>query len=139
MKTTGSWRTPARFIASWQSPRAEEPSPNQPTATRRSSRMRKASAQPTATGSIAGRWLTIAIIPRRVSADDVHAQVAVERRADVVRPHRRRDADRGGLVPSPRVERPGDLALLVEDVAALLDPAREHHVPVDAEEVVPVE
>ena len=50
------------------SPRAEEPSPNQPIATRFSSRIRKASAQPTATGSIAGRWLTIAISPRRTSA-----------------------------------------------------------------------
>ena len=68
MKTTGSRRTPARFIASWQSPRAEAPSPNQPTATRLSSRMRKASAHPTATGSIAGRWLTIAIRPRFASA-----------------------------------------------------------------------
>jgi hypothetical protein len=67
-KTTGSLRTPASVIASWQSPRADAPSPNQPTATRFSSRMRKASAQPTATGSIAGRWLTIAISPRLESA-----------------------------------------------------------------------
>ena len=50
------------------SPRAEAPSPNQPTATRFSSRIRKASAQPTATGSIAGRWLTIASRPRFESA-----------------------------------------------------------------------
>ena len=50
------------------SPRADAPSPNQPSATRRSSRIRKASAQPTATGSIAGRWLTIEISPSRASA-----------------------------------------------------------------------
>ena len=59
---------PANVIASCVSPRAEAPSPNQPTATRASSLIRKASAQPTATGSIAGRWLTIAIIPSRASA-----------------------------------------------------------------------
>ena len=68
MKTIGSRRTPARFIASCASPRPAEPSPNQPSATLFSSRIRKASAAPTATGSIAGRWLTIEIIPSRRSA-----------------------------------------------------------------------
>ena len=68
MNTIGRRRTPAMFIASCASPRAADPSPNQPTATRFSSRMRKASAQPTATGSIAGRWLTIEIVPSRMSA-----------------------------------------------------------------------
>ena len=68
MNTTGSWRTPAKFIASCVSPRAAAPSPNQPTATRVSSRIRKASAKPTTTGSIAGRWLTIAISPSFGSA-----------------------------------------------------------------------
>ena len=68
MKTMGRLRTPARFIASCASPRAIAPSPDQPTATRFSSRIRKASAQPTATGSIAGRWLTMAIRPSRWSA-----------------------------------------------------------------------
>src|SRR5581483_8225361 len=67
-KTTGSARTAAKFIPSCVSPRAEAPSPNHATATRFSSRMRKASAQPTATGSIAGRCETIAIRPRRASA-----------------------------------------------------------------------
>src|SRR5213083_1449699 len=122
MNTTGSLRTPARFIASWQSPRAEAPSPNQPTATRRSSRIRKASAQPTATGSIAGRWLTIASRPSFESAmwtlpslrravpaphvlredppgldtpGHVDAHVAVERRTDVLRAHGGRDSDAG--------------------------------------------
>ena len=70
---------------------------------------------------------------------DVHAHVAVERRADVLRPHRGRDADRGRLVTPARVERAGDLALLVEDVAALLDAARDEHVAVDAEEILAVE
>ena len=71
--------------------------------------------------------------------DDVDAHVAVERRADVLRAHRGGDADRGGLVPAAGVERAGDLALLVEDVAALLDPARDQHVAVDAEQVLAVE
>ena len=54
------------------SPRARRrgrprPSPHQASATRRSSRIRKASAMPTATGSMAGRWLTIACSPSRAS------------------------------------------------------------------------
>ena len=79
------------------------------------------------------------IAPRLDAAHDVNAHVAVERRSDVVRPHRRRDAHRRALVPAARVERAGDLPLLVEDVAALLDPARDEHVAVDPEEVLPVE
>ena len=55
------------------SPRARRRAPRRPRRTSRprrarSSRIRNASAQPTATGSIAGRWLTIAIRPRRASA-----------------------------------------------------------------------
>ena len=53
--------------------------------------------------------------------------------------HRRRDADRRGLVAAAGVERAGDLPLPVEDVPALLDPARDQHVPVDAEQVLAVE
>ena len=112
--TTGRRRTPARFIASCASPRAEPPSPNQPSATRGSLRTRKASAQPTATGSIAGRCETIVSVPRpdvaevhvavaaprravaapevlgddapgRHAAHDVHAEVALGRAADVLR------------------------------------------------------
>src|SRR6476661_2959333 len=165
MKTTGSLRTPAKFIPSCASPRCIAPSPNHATATRFSSRIRKASAQPTATGSIAGRWLTIASRPRFESAmctlpslplvgpshvlgedppgldtaRDVDAHVAMERRAHVLRAHRGGDADRGGLVPAAGVERARDLALLVEDVAALLDPARDEHVAVDGEQVLAVE
>ena len=44
-----------------------------------------------------------------------------------------------GLVAASRVERAGNLALAVEDVAALLDPARDEHVAVDAEQVLAVE
>jgi hypothetical protein len=73
------------------------------------------------------------------SPGDVDAHVAVEGCADVLRAHRRRDADGRGLVPAPRVERARDLSLLVEDVAALLDPARDHHVPVDPEQVLAIE
>ena len=77
--------------------------------------------------------------PRLDAARNVHAHVAVEGRADVVGSHRGGDADGGGFVPSPRVERPGNLPLPVEDVAALLDPARHDHVAVDLEQVFAVE
>ena len=55
-------------MASWASPRAIAPSPDQATATRGSRRIWKASAQPVATGISAGRWLTIATRPSRMSA-----------------------------------------------------------------------
>ena len=55
--------------------------------------------------------------PRLDAARDVDAHVAMERRADVVRAHRRGDADGRALVPAARVERARDLPLLVEDVA----------------------
>jgi hypothetical protein len=73
------------------------------------------------------------------AARDVHAHVAVQRRADVVGAHRRPDAHRRRLVAAAGVEGAGDLPLAVEDVAALLDAARDEHVPVDAEEVLAVE
>ena len=73
------------------------------------------------------------------AAGDVDAHVAVQRRPDVVRAHRRGDTHGRGLVAAPRVERARDLALPVEDVAALLDPARDQQVPVDAEQVLAVE
>ncbi len=73
------------------------------------------------------------------SACDVHAHVAVEGCPDVVRPHRRRDADGRRLVAAPGVEGAGDLPLLVEDVTALLDPPRGEHVAVDREEILAVE
>ena len=78
--------------------------------------------------------------PRLDAARDVDAHVAVRAAC------RRRPAPiavatptAARLVPAARVEGAGDLALLVEDVAALLDPARDQHVAVDGEEVVAVE
>ena len=73
------------------------------------------------------------------AARDVDAHVAMQRRADVVRAHGRAHADCGALVPASRVEGAGDLALLVEDVTALFDRARDQHVPVHREEVLAVE
>ena len=77
--------------------------------------------------------------PRLDAAHDVDAHVAVQRRADVVGAHRGRDADRRAFVAAAGVERARDLPLPVEDVPALLDAARDQHVPVDAEEVLAVE
>jgi hypothetical protein len=72
-------------------------------------------------------------------ASDVDAHVAVERCAHILRAHGRRDADRGRFVAAPGVERARDLPLLVEDVPALLDPARDQHGAVDPEQVLAVE
>ena len=72
-------------------------------------------------------------------ARDVDSHVALQRSADVVRAHRGRDADRRALVAAPRVERPRDLALLVEDVTALLDAAGDQHAAVHPEQVLLVE
>jgi hypothetical protein len=77
--------------------------------------------------------------PRLDAARDVDAHVAMQWRADVVGAHRGGDPDRRGLVAATGVERARDLALPVEDVAALLEPARQHHVPVDLEQVLAVE
>ena len=169
MNTTGSWRTPAKFMPSWVSPRADralaEPGRPRRGAPRGCETRVPRRPRP---GSIAGRWLTIAIRPeahvghvhvavapcvgpvlaahvvredppRLDAARDVDAHVAMQRRADVLGLHRRRDADRRGLVAAPRVERAGDLALAIEDVAAFLDPARDQHVAVDLEQVLAVE
>src|SRR5262249_20204279 len=77
--------------------------------------------------------------PRLETPGDVDADVALERRADVVRPHRAPDADRGCLVAPAGIEGAWDLALLVEDVATLLDRARGQHAAEDAEQVLAVE
>jgi hypothetical protein len=77
--------------------------------------------------------------PRLDAARDVHAHVAVQRRADVFIAHRRRDADRRRLVAAAGVERAGDLPLPVEDVAALLHATRGQHVAVDPEQVLAIE
>ena len=96
-------------------------------------------AVPPARGAVHPAHVVGEDAPGLQAAHDVHAQVAVKRRADVVGLHRRRDPDRGGLVPASRVERAGDLALLVEDVSALLEPARDQHVAVDRQQVLAVE
>ncbi len=117
---------------------------------------------------MAGRWLTIetrpeggvgevevGVAPARVAVDapevvgedppgldaayDVDAHVAVQRRSDVVQLHCHGDGDRGGLVSATRVEAAGDLPLLVEDVAALLDAARDEQVAEDGEQTFAVE
>jgi hypothetical protein len=108
------------------SPRADAPSPNQPTATRDSSRIRAA--------HVLGEDP-----PRLDAPHDVDAHVAVKRCPHVLRPHRRSDADGSCLVAAPGVEGAGDLSLAVQDVAALLDPSRHEHVAVDAEQVLAVE
>ena len=77
--------------------------------------------------------------PRLDSTRDVHAHVPLQRAPDVVGSHRGRDAHGRGLVAAPRVERAGDLSLLVEDVAPLLDSAGDQHVAVDAQEVLAIE
>src|SRR6187551_3892693 len=77
--------------------------------------------------------------PRLDAAGDVDAHVALQRRPHVVRAHRRPDAHRGGFVPAPGVEGPGNLPLLVEDVPALLDRPGDEHVAVHPEEVLAVE
>jgi hypothetical protein len=77
--------------------------------------------------------------PRLDAARDVHAHVAMQRRADVLCAQCGPDANGGRFVPTSRVERPGDLPLLVEDVPAFLDPARQQHLAVDTEQVLAVE
>ena len=124
--TTGSRRTPARFMPSCASPRADAPSPHQATATRFSSRIvnarRHAHRDRQHRGQVADhrvqpesgvadvdvpvaaarRAVDAAHVlredaPRLDAARDVDTHVALQRRADVVRPHRGRDADRGRL------------------------------------------
>jgi hypothetical protein len=77
--------------------------------------------------------------PRLDAARDVDAHVALERRADVVRPHCGGNAHGGSLVPAPGVEGSGDLPLLVEDVPALLDRTGDQHVAVHPQQVLAVE
>src|SRR5256714_4128646 len=74
--------------------------------------------------------------PRLDAAHDVNAHVAVQWCTDVVGAHRRGHAHGGAFVAAAGVERARDLALAVEDVAALLDPAAHEHVSVDAEEIL---
>jgi hypothetical protein len=73
------------------------------------------------------------------TARDVHAHVTVQRSAGILGAHRRRHPDRGRLVAPPGIEGAGNLALLVEDVAALFDPARYQHVAIHSEEICPIQ
>ena len=156
------------FIASCASPRCHRAVARPGHRHARLLRILNASAAPTATGISAGRWLTIAIRPSRMSAmctlpslparqavgaahvlgedpprlgaaGHVHAHVALDRRAHVVACIAVATPTAGALVAAAGVEAAGDLALAVEDVPALLDPARDQHVAVDLEEVLAVE
>ena len=62
--TTGSFWTPAQFIASWKSPLEVEPSPNQVSAQRASPRSLNAIAIPVATSIMSGSIETIPTQPR---------------------------------------------------------------------------
>ena len=77
--------------------------------------------------------------PRLDAAVEVQAEVAVQRRRHVLGRHGRRHADRGRLVALAGVERPGQLALLVEHVPALVEAPREQQRMQDAQERVAVE
>ncbi len=149
MKTTGSRRTPADGDA------ALVTDPKSERAAHRDREHRRQVADHRDQAQVRVRHVDVAVAtlgrpvgathvlgedpPRLDTAGDVDAHVAVERRPDVVRPHRGRNTDRRGLVSAPGVERARDLPLLVEDVTALLDPARDHHVAVDPEQVLAVE
>ena len=62
-KITGSFCTPAQFMASWKSPRDVEPSPNQVIATRCSPRILNAIARPVATSIMSGSIETMPTQP----------------------------------------------------------------------------
>ena len=73
------------------------------------------------------------------AAGDVDAEIPVQRRTHVLGRHRRRHPDRRRLVPPAGVERPGDLPLLVQDVAHLLEAARRQHRAVERDQRAAVE
>ena len=161
---TGSFCTPAQFIASWKSPREVEPSPNHVIATRCSPRSLNAIASPVAISIMSGsietiptqpfvrspKWTLPSRPPVMPSARpmywakmragstpriDVRREVAVQDAEPVLRGHRPGRAGRHGLLAEAVVERAGDLALAVERHRALLDPAHHQH---RAEEPDPV-
>ena len=74
-KITGSFCTPAQFIASWKSPREVEPSPNQVIAQRCSPRSLNAIAMPVAISIMSGSIETMPTQPLRAVAE-VHVAVA---------------------------------------------------------------
>ena len=77
--------------------------------------------------------------PRLEPADDVHRHVPLRRRGDVLWTKSQPGADRGALVPAARVEAAGDLALLVEEQAPLLDAAVQKHVAERVDQLGPRE
>ena len=73
-KSTGSFQTAARFTASWKSPSLVPPSPLNVAATRGSLRSWAARARPSATGSMAPRWL---IMPTMCFSSSAEVERAV--------------------------------------------------------------
>ena len=163
---TGSFWTPAQFIASWKSPREVEPSPNQVSAARCSPRSLKAIARPVATSIMSGSIETIPTQPTRRSP-----KWTLPSRPPVIPPsrpmywpkirsgvtprircaarsrcrtqsrsravHRPGRPGRHGLLPEAVVERARDLALAVEHHRPLLDAAHQEHRPQEADPVLP--
>ena len=77
--------------------------------------------------------------PRLEPADDVHRHVPLRRRRDVLRTKSQPGADRGALVPATGVEAAGNLPLLVEEQAPLLDAAVQKHVAQHVDQLGPRE
>ena len=164
-KITGSFCTPAQFIASWKSPRDVEPSPNQVSAQRGSPRSLNAIAMPVATSIMSGSIETIPTQPSRQSP-----KCTLPSRPPVTPPARPMywPRMRAGVTPRTRcaprsrcrmhsrscgpianaaptrdrllaeavVERARDLALPVERHRALLDAAHQEHVAQERDAVV---
>src|SRR5215217_3460234 len=154
MKMTGSFCTPAQFIASWKSPREVEPSPNHVSAQRCSPRALNAIAIPVATSIMSGSIETMPTQPTRQSP-----KWTLPSRPPVTPPARPRYWPRTragstprtrcaprsrcrmhsrscGLLPEAVVERAGDLGLAVEVHRALLDAPHEEHVAQERDAVV---
>ena len=77
--------------------------------------------------------------PRLDATRDVHAHVPLQGTADIVRAHCACNADGRSLVAATRVERTGDLPLLIEDVTPFLDPSRGQHAAIHPEQVLAIE
>src|SRR6478735_3410215 len=128
-KITGSFCTPAQFMASWKSPREVEPSPNQVIAQRASSRSLNAIAMPVAAaGDAGGTAHVLGEDPVRLdAADDVRGEVAVQDAQAVLGGHRPGRSRRDGLLAEPVVEAAGDLALAIERHRSRFDAAHHQH------------
>ncbi len=155
---TGSFCTPAQFIASWKSPREVEPSPNQVSATRCSPRSLKAIARPVATSIMSGSIETIPTQPavrspkwtlpsrprvmppsrpmywpRMRAAPTPRITCAARSRCRTHSrsrgAHRPRRSGGHGLLPEAVVEGSRHLALPVERHGPLLDAPHHEHGP----------